>query len=148
MGGVDLIPTFLRYANLPAPWPLHGHDLTPLLKDPSADWSHPVLISQTNRLYGSDTSPLPSGEDAYHKRCPWYVSLTQGGYKYIRYLAAGEGEEFYDLESDPEELTNIATKLDCHPLVAKYRAGLKRELLRTEAPFADAMPSVKQVFAQ
>ena len=33
VGGVDLIPTFLRYAGVEYPWAMHGHDLYPLLEN-------------------------------------------------------------------------------------------------------------------
>ncbi|UCD30085.1 MAG: sulfatase-like hydrolase/transferase, partial [Planctomycetota bacterium] len=41
---VDLPPTFFALAGLPLPWKMHGHDLQPLLKNPQADWDHPVLL--------------------------------------------------------------------------------------------------------
>ncbi len=49
VSGVDLPPTFFRFANLPLPWKMHGHDLTPLLRDPKAKWKHPVLTTLTAR---------------------------------------------------------------------------------------------------
>ena len=143
VGGVDLIPTFLRFADVDFPWTMHGHDLTPLLKDPGSDWPHPVLISQTNRLYGSATSPLPVGEAVYHKGLPWYVSLTKGRYKYIRYLADGEGEEFYDLETDPDELQNLIAAPRHAEEIDRYRFDLISEMRRTQAPFVDTMPPVE-----
>ena len=67
-----------------------------------------------------------------------YVSLTKG--KYIRYLAAGEGEEFYDLENDPDELQNLAVSNSHDAQIDEYRAGLTSELRETGAPFAETMP--------
>ena len=40
VGGADLPPTLLRYTGVDLPWPMHGHDLTPLLQDPEKDWPH------------------------------------------------------------------------------------------------------------
>jgi arylsulfatase A-like enzyme len=142
VGGVDLIPTLLRLADVEPPWPMHGNDLTPLLQDPRSDWPHPVMIAQTNRIYGSATSPLPTGEAVYHRGLPWYVSLTQGRYKYIRYTAEGEGEEFYDLQSDPEELHNRIADPHHAEDVSRYRTALLDELKRTNAPFLESMPPV------
>ncbi len=34
VGGVDLVPTFFRFAGLGLPWEMHGHGLTPLLRKP------------------------------------------------------------------------------------------------------------------
>ena len=142
VGGVDLIPTLLRYAGVDQPWEMHGHDLTPLLKDPEIEWPHPVMISQTNRIYGSGTAPLPTGDAVYHKGCPWYVSLTQGRMKYIRYTAEGEGEELYDLGEDPDELHNLAALPSRRQAVKTYRAAMLAELRRTGAPFIDSIPPV------
>ena len=44
VGGVDLVPTIFRFAGIDFPWEMHGHDLSPLLKNPKADWPHPVLL--------------------------------------------------------------------------------------------------------
>lgn len=143
VGGVDLIPTFLRFARVEPPWPMHGNDLTPLLTEPASDWPHPVLISQSNRLYGSETSPLPVGDAAYHRGLPWYVSLTHGQSKYIRYLVDGEGEEFYDLADDPDELRNRITDPKYAESIGRFRAALVDELRRTGAPFVDGMPPVR-----
>ena len=41
IGALDLIPTFFALAEKPTPWPMHGHDLTPLLKNPDGEWNHP-----------------------------------------------------------------------------------------------------------
>src|SRR5262249_11209917 len=47
VSGVDLPPTFFAAAGLELPWEMHGHDLTPLLKDPKADWPHVTLFTNT-----------------------------------------------------------------------------------------------------
>ena len=57
-------------------------------------------------------------------------------------VVEGEIEELYDLESDPEELTNLAQEKSQAARVAKMRADTIAELKRTDAGFADALPSV------
>ena len=99
-----------------------------------------MLISQTDRIYGSATSPLPTGEAVYRQGLPWYVSLTKGRFKYIRYLAAGEGEEWYDLAADPDELKNLIADKQNAALISRFRRELLNELRRTHAPFVDSMP--------
>jgi arylsulfatase A-like enzyme len=71
------------------------------------------------------------------------VALRSGKMKYIRTLVENEIEELYDLERDPEELTNLA-------LLPAHRADLERlrtmtvaELRRTGAGFVDRMPQPK-----
>lgn len=141
VGGVDLIPTFYHFAGLDLPWEMHGHDLTPLLEDPEADWQHPVLITCTNRTYGFETANIPVGEDLLHRGMPWYAMTRQGRFKYIRSLLEGEKDELYDLENDPGELTNLTTSPEHAERLRHMRSALVKELHRTEAPFAGKLPA-------
>jgi hypothetical protein len=54
-------------------------------------------------------------------------------------------EEIYDLEADPQELTNLALKQENRALLADLRARTIAELRRTDAKFADAMPATRQM---
>ena len=40
---LDIYPTLADLAQLPAPAGLHGRSLTPLLRNPRAEWHHPAL---------------------------------------------------------------------------------------------------------
>lgn len=143
VGGVDLVPTIFTFAGIEHPWKMHGHDLSPLLKNPQAEWPHPVLLAATGRKYGSDTNVLPTGDDIFHGRIPWYVMLRQGKYKYVRPLIDGELEELYDLKADPEELKNLATDPAFTNTLSDFRSAAVVELKRTDAGFADRMPRVR-----
>lgn len=59
VGGHDLIPTFFSMEGIALPWEMHGHDITPILKNLEVQWEHPVLIENTKYYYGKDTE----GED-------------------------------------------------------------------------------------
>jgi len=147
VGGVDLVPTFFRFAGIKLPWKMHGHDLTPLLKNPRADWTHPVLLTLTGRRYGSDTDRVPTDPK---KRdiagVPWWVFLRRGRYKYIRTLVKDDIEELYDLKSDPEELTNLALDRRYATKLIELRQAMVRELRRTEAGMVDHLPPIKTNF--
>ena len=98
--------TFFHFAGIALPWRMHGHDLSPLLKGPQAEWKHPVLLTLTGMRYGSDTNVVPTDpEERDMNGVPWWVFLVRGRYKYIRTLVEGEIEELYDLRNDPEELS-------------------------------------------
>lgn len=143
VAGVDLVPTFFRFAGIDLPWTMHGHDLTPLLKDPSSDWDRPALTAFTARSYGSDTNRIPDDTTATNiNGIPWYFMLRQGRFKYIRYLVEGEIEELYDLTADPEELTNLAIQPEWNQQLSMLRAATVAELKRTGAGIADRLPSV------
>jgi arylsulfatase A-like enzyme len=147
IGGPDLSMTIFAAAGLALPWKMHGHDITPLLKDPQANWPHPLLYEHTGHYYGSDTAKVLKDDPSHavHNNVPWYVALRQGRYKYIRYLTSGEIEELYDLDADPDELTNLAQRPENAKLLAELRAATVAELRRTEAPFADHLPPTAAV---
>ncbi|MDP6446885.1 MAG: sulfatase-like hydrolase/transferase, partial [Pirellulaceae bacterium] len=133
VGGVDLIPTIFKTAGIELPWKMHGHDLTPLLKDPQAKWRRPVLLSLQSRMYGSDTHEIPAADEQKLAGVPWWVFLVQGRYKYVRTMIAGEVEELYDLKKDPDELVNLARQPKHRKRVERMRAATLKELRRTDA---------------
>ena len=98
-------------------------------------------MTHTGRKYGADTDSQPDKVALYQVgNIPWYVLLRDGKYKYVRYLVEGEGEEIYDLEADPAEVINLATKKKFQPLLGKLRKKAIDELRRTHAGFVDTMP--------
>ena len=118
--------------------------MTPLLANPeTASLNSPTLLTSTGHFYGSDTHKIPTDEHLYQNGVPWWVLLRDGKYKYIRNLVAGETEEIYDLDADPEELKNFAARPDFRPLLESLRAKTLAELRRTEAGFVDALPPTK-----
>lgn len=137
---LDLVPTFFAMAGVELPWMMHGHNLSPLLADPEGEWAHPVLMEQFGWAFGSETTGARTGPKAFN--VPWYVFLRQGRYKYIRTLVEGEIEELYDLQTDPEELRNLALEPGHGRVLADYRARLEKELKRTGAALADNLPLI------
>jgi len=74
VSGVDIIPTIYAQAGIRPPWKMHGHDLTPLLKNPQHNWEHPAMLVHTGRNYGSATAVVPDKDDPalYHgPGVPW-----------------------------------------------------------------------------
>jgi arylsulfatase A-like enzyme len=143
VGGADLPPTFFRFAGLDLPWTMHGHDLTPLLNNPEADWPHTTIMPFTADKFGADCDVVPPPPGNRHKTgIPWYVMVTQGRYKYIRTLEAGEPEELYDLLDDPEELTNLAGDSQHSRTLSSLRNATVAELRRTGAKMVDTLPRI------
>lgn len=140
VGGHDLIPTFFSVAGIDLPWEMHGHDISPMFEDPNCQWEHPLLIENTQRLFGEDTN---RDEFPIYKEIPCWVFLRDGKYKYIRYLIENEIEELYDLDADPEELTNLALSPDYRKLLVNLRNKSIKELKRTDAGFVDKLPTSK-----
>jgi arylsulfatase A-like enzyme len=144
VAGVDLVPTMFRCAGIELPWAMHGHDLTPLLRDPSADWPYPAMLVATGQKFGSDTDVIPEGKDAFHADVPWYVMLRDKRFKYVRPLIH-DLEELYDLQEDPEELDNLAGKSGHQGTLKRMRAAAIGELRRTKAGFVDRLPAAREV---
>ena len=142
IAGVDLVPTMLNFMGVKQPWEMHGRDLAPLLKNPDAPWPHPVLLPATGQKFGSDTNTIPTGEAAFHAGVPWYVMLREKRYKYVRPLIH-DYEELYDMQADPDELTNLAMQPQHQKTLQRLRAAAIVELKRHKAGFADRMPAPK-----
>jgi arylsulfatase A-like enzyme len=132
----DVIATFFAFAGIKPPADLHGRDITPLLKDPSAKWPHPVLYQHTGQHYGDDVGKLlrDNPKLAIHSKVPWNNAVVQDGWKYIRYLQAGVKDELYHLSKDPEELTNLAAEAKHADKLKEMRQAMMAELKRTNAP--------------
>jgi arylsulfatase A-like enzyme len=143
VSGADLVSTMLRFTGMKEPWQMHGRDLTPLLRNPDANWNHPALMVATGQKYGSDTNVIPQGQGAFHGDVPWYVMIRDRRYKYVRPLI-NDFEELYDLDNDPEELDNLAMKPAHKSRLAQMRTQAISELKRTRCGFADRMPAVRE----
>ena len=143
VSGVDLVPTIFRFAGIQTPWEMHGHDLSPLLKNPDAEWPHRTMMVATGQTFGSNTNEIPQGKGAFHADVPWYVMLREKHWKYIRPLIP-DLEELYDLSKDPDELNNLAAKPEHQATLKRLRAATIAELKRTKAGFVDNMPAVRE----
>ncbi|MBT5885302.1 MAG: sulfatase-like hydrolase/transferase [Planctomycetaceae bacterium] len=143
VAGVDIAPTFFSFAGINLPWKMHGHDISPLLNNPKTKWEHPVLQTLTGRSYGKDTDTIPSDPEIRDLNgVPWWVSLREGNYKYIRTLVVNEPEELYDLKHDPDELHNLAFDKNYRSLTRRLRAATIDELRRTDAKMVEHLPAV------
>ncbi len=142
----DLVDFMCRTAEVTVPWKTHGRDIRPLVQKPEATaWDAPMILTHTSRIYGSDTAQIPTDEDlTVTSGVPWYVMLRDGHFKYVRYLVEGETEELYDLTADPDELKNLVAVPEQRQRVTALREKTIAELRRTEAPFVDKLPHVKQ----
>ena len=90
----DYFPTFTGLAGIPTPSYVDGRSLPPVLTGTAttSNWRSAILLEAHQSKQGGET-PTYSG------------ILTSSGSKYIEY--EGDVREFYNLEADPCELTNI-----------------------------------------
>ena len=105
---LDIFPTLLELAGLPARSDLEGHSLVPQLKDANAPREWPAITTHNQGNHGIRT------ED----------------WRYIRY--ADGSEELYDMRADPNEWTNLA-KVE---KFAAKKAELAKWLPKIDVPAA------------
>ena len=113
VGLIDLYPTMLQMCGLPAKKSNQGDSLVPLLKNPSANWRFSTLSTYAR---GNHT-------------------LRSERYRYLRFEDGSE--ELYDHAEDPNEWTNLATRLKYAKLLKQFR----KELPAKEAPYHSSVRS-------
>ncbi len=123
---IDLVPTILDLSGAPADASLPGRSLVPhLTEKPTGAKGHEAIFAEWHQ-YGAFVSPIRT--------------VRTRGWKYNHYL--GFGEELYDMDADPKELTNLAGV----PAHASVQSDLKRTLdahiERTNDPFYSHKPTL------
>ena len=112
VGLQDIMPTILDVAGLAIPDTCTGHSLFPILKgevDGVRDYLHGEHAGQSGMG--------PHGDDfANHY-------LTDGHFKYIWYSNTGR-EQLFDLDHDPNELTDLALTDSGQPSLLSWREEL------------------------
>lgn len=142
VSGPDLVSTILAQTGTEEPWFMHGHDFSPLLANPGRkEWEHGAMLVMTGFMWGRDTRRPPLVVK-HTQGIPWWVSYSKGKYKYIRTVEPNEIEELYDLENDPEELTNLVMDSKHHDRVREFREATVAELRRTYAYNLEKFPGV------
>uniref|UniRef100_UPI0035675938 sulfatase-like hydrolase/transferase n=1 Tax=Pontiella sp. TaxID=2837462 RepID=UPI0035675938 len=123
---VDVAPTLLDYAGLPAPDPCQGQSLRPLLRQPEAAWRDSVFVE--NLFVGRDN--------------PFVEAVRSKRWKYVRYFDHDGGwnydeddldfsnrkpdfEQLFDLEADPGERNNLIGQYP--EVLERLRAQCRKE---------------------
>jgi arylsulfatase A-like enzyme len=112
VANIDLAPTILELAGLPIPPEMEGRSLAPLLAAPNPGWRIDL------QLEGSPQPPFDGLIANKVEGC----SVREAFVKYVE----SSRDEFYDLETDPAELSNVAQSTDpaTAALVERYRSRL------------------------
>jgi len=97
---VDIYPTLAQLAGISAPSDLEGRDLTPLLKDPLADWDG-FAVTQILRPVDDRLDQPVMGR-----------SIRTERYRYTEWGEGAYGVELYDHHTDPSEFHNLAIDPD------------------------------------
>lgn len=136
---VDVAATVVAAAQVEVPWKMHGHDLRPLVEQPTRACTEPAFMEHCRWEFGDQTDGTHGFPEM--RGVPWWLFVRQGKYKYIRTLVDDEIEELYDLERDPNELVNLALRDEHQSRLAEFRDLLLAELRRTDAGMVDRLPA-------
>ncbi|MBS1815736.1 MAG: sulfatase-like hydrolase/transferase [Acidobacteria bacterium] len=112
---LDIYPTLVELCGLKgAPATLHGRSVSSLLQNAKAEWDKPA-ISQVTR-------PAIPAPDVFG------YSLRNERYRYTAWQSTADernlGEELYDYQADPRELTNLAHAPEVQLLKSRLRKQL------------------------
>ena len=99
---LDLYPSLIELAGLPARDDLEGISLVPLLRDATSERTRPAVTSHNQGNHG----------------------VRSENWRYIRY--ADGSEELYDMRRDPNEWTNLAADPANAGVIAEHRKWLPK----------------------
>lgn len=127
---VDLAPTLLDAAGVPAPGPMEGRSLLPLLRGKQVDWPEEVFVQISESQVGRAvrTQRWKYGVMAPHGA----PSQEPGADSYVE-------EYLYDLLADPYELNNLVGR-ESHQEVASV---MGERLVRRMVAVGEAMPHIE-----
>jgi arylsulfatase A-like enzyme len=119
---VDLMPTILELAGVPVPAAVHGRSLTPLLAGRSVPWRDDFLYEYYE---------YPAEHCARKNR-----GIRTHRWKLIHFWEQPEEWELYDLQTDPDEMNNLAYRAE-H---ASRRRSLELRMNQLRAELGDVDP--------
>lgn len=114
---VDLYPTLLDLCGLPERDGLDGRSIGPLVKNPSAAWPYPAVVSHSPKWHGQNHA------------------VRSERYHYIRYRDGKE--ELYDCKVDPLQWNNLAGNSSVAEILQDHRKWLPKNPAEHYLPTED-----------
>lgn len=152
---IDILPTLLELAGVPVPRGIQGRTLGPLMRREAAE--HRALVfcqggqepEMFDRVVAPDARPRPCHAYQLKQKAFYDQPMINARAKMIRdhrwkyTWRIGGPEELYDLQTDPHELTNLATDPAWRETLESYRLKLIGKLVEAETvePFQDFVES-------
>jgi iduronate 2-sulfatase len=145
---VDLFPTLAELCGVTPPTNLQGQSLVPMLRD-NAQTGRGWALTQVTRGGGGGQQKNKKGAEASGKSNPaandgryFGYSLRTERWRYTEWDGGQKGQELYDHDTDPRELTNLADHAD-HSKTMEQLATLMREAVKTTLPASGEIPEVQ-----
>ncbi len=148
VSGVDIVSTIHALSGIEPEWKMHGRDLSELLKNPEETLPEPMLMINTTYEYGESViENLKSKNYHVFERRGLYawMMMRDGKYKYIRHFKDNVIEELYDLEQDPDELTNLAVNPEFKKKLTELRRKAVEEFQQKDGDFVAFLPAPKEL---
>jgi arylsulfatase A-like enzyme len=130
---LDLAPTFLDLAQVPAPAQFEGKSFLPIATGEAApaSWANEFVYE----YYWEWTFP----------HTPTTFAIQRGNLKYIQYHGVWDIEELYDVAGDPQEMNNLIDRPEYLAQKMDLRRGLFQALSNRDGkhvvPFTERMSS-------
>lgn len=117
---LDLFPTLCEYSGIQAQTQQAGCSLMPWLAGDASGEPHPFVVSQWHTEWGFTIEPGRM--------------IRTPRYKYTHYLE-GDGEQLYDLQTDPAEMHNLVDEPLHQQALERHRALLREYVSATGDPY-------------
>ncbi len=114
---IDIAPTILEAAGLRAPDHMQGMSFTPLFAREETPWRDRIFYE----YYWEMDFP----------QTPTMFGVRTDRYKYIRYHGIWDTNEFYDLQSDPNEMNNLIDSPEHQERIESFATDIYRWLEET-----------------
>lgn len=133
---LDIAPTLLDYAGLQAPEIMDGSSLRPIIDKKPVDWRDTIFLE--NLYTGQNYPRVEAVRDHRYKYIRYFDKAREVDYQTsLKASYNGEPpvyEEFYDLQSDPSEETNLIAAPEFDDLIDEYRNRNKKLLSKALEP--------------
>jgi iduronate 2-sulfatase len=138
---LDLFPTLAELAGITAPANLQGQSLVPMLRDPSVTgrgWALTQMMRGGGGGAGKGKAKAATAKaESGGGRFSGY-SLRTPRWRYTEWDEGKQGRELYDHDTDPRELTNLATLPAHTATVATLSTQLQAAVKTTFPPSGKA----------
>jgi N-acetylglucosamine-6-sulfatase len=117
---IDLAPTLLELAGVPATEAMHGRSFVPLLRSEAVPWRSSFLVEYSSDIVFPRTRNMG------------YTAVRSEQFKYIHYNELVGMDELYDLQADPYEMKNLVADPAAQGTLRQMQADLST--LRQQSP--------------